>query len=178
MSQQLRQVSCRKRRFPAVEYVHRRTVMDPCLPEKAGSVIDILCAFLLQHVHGMCISRKLCIGQSIDIFAVFHYGHADSSVNLRDGRCTGWLRCYGASAKANQRQAGTQQIFAHSYPAIPLRCFVSALLSSGRTDLQQPCGGAYDAAIETHVYDLLFDCGGASFVDEIELRGIMRTVCI
>src|SRR5215831_11855301 len=98
--------------------------MDPYLPEKAGSVIDILGAFLLQHVHGMCISRKLRIGQSIDIFAVFHYGHADSSVNLRDGRCTGWLRCYGASAKANQRQAGTQQIFAHSHPAIPLRCFV------------------------------------------------------
>jgi hypothetical protein len=32
------------------------------------------------------------------------------------------------------------------------------------------------AAIETHVDDLLFDRGGTSFVEEIQLKAIMRTV--
>ena len=54
--------------------------------------------------------------------------------------------------------------------------FFQLVNDRGRTDLQHPCGVADTAAIETHIHDLLFDRGGASFVDEIELKGIMRTV--
>jgi hypothetical protein len=39
-----------------------------------------------------------------------------------------------------------------------------------------PCRIADAAAIETHVYDLLFDRGGTSFVEEIKLKAITRTV--
>jgi hypothetical protein len=52
--------------------------------------------------------------------------------------------------------------------------FFQRVNDSGWTDLQYPCGVAAPAAIETHVYDLLFDCRGPSFIEESKLKAITR----
>src|SRR5262245_14552662 len=56
--------------------------------------------------------------------------------------------------------------------------FFQLVNNGGWTDLQHPCRIADAATIETHVHDLLFDCGRTSFVDKIELKAITRTVAV
>src|SRR5215471_2484389 len=53
--------------------------------------------------------------------------------------------------------------------------FFQCVNDRGRTNFQHPCRIADTAAIETHVHDLLFDRRGTSFVEEIQLKAIMRT---
>jgi len=54
--------------------------------------------------------------------------------------------------------------------------FFQCVNDGGRADLQHPCRIADTAAIETHIDDLLFDRRGTSFVEEIQLKAVTRTV--
>ena len=56
--------------------------------------------------------------------------------------------------------------------------FFQGVNNSSRTDLQHPCRIADPAAIETHIDDLVFDRRGTAFVEEIELKAVMRAVGI
>jgi hypothetical protein len=54
--------------------------------------------------------------------------------------------------------------------------FFQRVNGSGWADLQHPCCIADAAAIETHVYDLLFNRWSMAFVEEIALKAVMRAV--
>jgi hypothetical protein len=54
--------------------------------------------------------------------------------------------------------------------------FFQRVDDSGRTDLQHPGCIADPTAIEAHVHDLVLDRRGASFIEEIQLKAIPKTV--